>query len=117
MAHKIPVFNNRFFPVIVATARSAVGKSLLVVQVPVDLQKSDGAKYSIGKGGKAVQGMYVSIEYARALEDGTIVWEMATASDAKGALPMPVQKLGIPGAIIKDVGLFLTWAEQNRRNK
>ena len=34
---------------------------------------------------------------------------MATASDAKGWLPMWVQKLGVPGAVVKDVGLFIRW--------
>ena len=32
---------------------------------------------------------------------------MAVASDASGALPMWAQKMGLPGAIAKDVGLFL----------
>jgi Protein of unknown function (DUF3074) len=46
--------------------------------------------------------------------DDKIIWEMATVSDAKGALPMSIQKLGIAGAIVKDVGLFLKWANDNR---
>ena len=31
---------------------------------------------------------------------------MAVASDASGVLPMWAQKMGLPGAITKDVGLF-----------
>ena len=31
---------------------------------------------------------------------------MAVASDASGVLPMWAQKMGLPGAIAKDVGLF-----------
>lgn len=38
-----------------------------------------------------------------------IEWVMATASDAGGAIPMVAQRMGVPGAIVKDVGLFLKW--------
>ena len=40
---------------------------------------------------------------------------MATASDAKGWLPMWMQKLGVPGAVVKDVGLFIGWIREQRR--
>lgn len=43
------------------------------------------------------------------LPDQNIEWVMATASDAKGWLPMWVQKLGVPSAVVKDVGLFVGW--------
>lgn len=36
-------------------------------------------------------------------------WTMGTASDTRGNLPMAVQKLGLPGAVVKDVGFFLRW--------
>lgn len=39
---------------------------------------------------------------------------MATASDAKGNLPMAVQKLGVPGAIVNDVGFFIRWNAERR---
>ena len=42
---------------------------------------------------------------------------MATTSDAKGWLPMYLQKLGVPGAVIKDVGLFMKWIDGVRRNR
>lgn len=38
-----------------------------------------------------------------------IEWVMATASRAKGNIPMAMQRMGVPGAIAKDVGLFLKW--------
>lgn len=38
-----------------------------------------------------------------------IEWVMATASDARGGIPIVFQRMGIPGAIVKDVGLFLKW--------
>ena len=40
---------------------------------------------------------------------------MATASDAKGNLPHWVQRRGVPGAIAKDVGLFMKWTAGRRR--
>jgi len=40
---------------------------------------------------------------------------MATASDAKGNLPMAVQKMGVPGAVVKDVGFFMKWVGERRR--
>ncbi len=41
-------------------------------------------------------------------------WVMATASDAKGWLPLWMQKLGVPGAVVKDVGLVIKWLHENR---
>ena len=41
------------------------------------------------------------------LPEQNIDWVMATASDAKGWLPMWMQKLGVPSAVVKDVGLFM----------
>ena len=39
---------------------------------------------------------------------------MATASDAKGNLPMFAQKMGVPGAVLKDVGYFVGWCAKQR---
>lgn len=50
------------------------------------------------------------------LPDQNIEWTMATASDAKGWLPMWAQKLGVPSAIVKDVGYFIRWAHKKRPN-
>lgn len=88
----------------------------MVVQVPVDLCGVEAAKYTDGSGaGGTVTGMYCSIERAEVVEDGGKVrWEMATASDAKGVLPMWAQKLGVPGAVVKDVGLFIEWTGKRR---
>ena len=62
--------------------------------------------------------MYCSIERGELVEDGTrIQWQMATASDAKGSLPMWAQKMGIPGAVVKDVGLFIDWCAKRRHSK
>lgn len=51
-------------------------------------------------------GRYVSVERVMLDEDKgsdakKIQWMMATASDAGGNLPMGVQKMGVPSAVIK----------------
>lgn len=117
MVHHIPSpLKDRVFPVLVATARRKEKDELLVVQVPVNLRGVETAKYTGGSGsGGTVTGMYCSIERAEVVEGGEKVrWEMATASDAKGALPMWAQKLGVPGAVVKDVGLFIDWTGKRR---
>jgi Protein of unknown function (DUF3074) len=40
---------------------------------------------------------------------GTIEWIMATTSDAKGYLPMFVQRPNLPAAVARDVGYFIRW--------
>ncbi|THY33348.1 hypothetical protein D6D01_02270 [Aureobasidium pullulans] len=127
MAHHIPPpLDNRAFPVLVVTARSAGTDhpSFLVVQIPVDITKLDKALYSTHKNKQAgdnsekkkpvTLGQYVSIERCALVEDLNVKWQMATASDAKGNLPMWAQKMGIPSAIIKDVGLFIDWNAKRR---
>ena len=58
--------------------------------------------------------VYTSIERCILTESADIEWVMATASDAKGNLPMAAQKLGVPGAIVNDVGFFIGWTANNR---
>lgn len=126
MCHHIPPpLNNRVFSVAVVTARttSTETPSFLVVQVPVDIAQVPTAMYSNGKNKQSADtaekkksvtvGQYVSIERVEKQGD-KIEWQMATASDAKGNLPMWAQKMGVPGAVVKDVGLFLDWTGKNR---
>ncbi|CAK3982249.1 Hypothetical predicted protein [Lecanosticta acicola] len=115
MMHKIPwPLNNRAFPVVVLTAKRA--QEFIVVQVPVAVGRVKEARYA--KESKVVTGTYCSIERCEAIEGGTKVkWQMATASNAKGNLPMSLQKLGTPPAIVKDVGLFMDWCEKRRGEK
>jgi hypothetical protein len=130
MCHNIPPpLNNRVFPTLVVTGRSTTSAttspSFLVVQMPVgDISKVDQAMYSNSKHKESTDsqkkknitfGEYVSIERAELIEEGAKVkWQMATASDAKGVLPMFVQKKAIPGAIVKDVGFFIDWTQKRR---
>ena len=61
-------------------------------------------------GKEVVEGTYVSWERLRQLDGGTTEWVMRTASDAGGVLPAWMQKLGVPGAIAKDVPLAVKFA-------
>ncbi|KAL9076045.1 MAG: hypothetical protein Q9157_003795 [Trypethelium eluteriae] len=104
--------------------------SFIDVQIPVDISGLQEAMYSNGKHKSEADtsqkkkpitmGQYTSVERVKLVEEEgkakkEIVWEMATASDAKGTLPMAVQKMGVPGAIIKDVGFFLGWVARRRK--
>ncbi|KAF2142106.1 uncharacterized protein K452DRAFT_287314 [Aplosporella prunicola CBS 121167] len=126
MCHKLPFpCLNRVFCVLVVTAKTAES-SFVVVQIPIDLSDFSDADVLYGNGRnkrdaesalkrkKVIVGEYVSIERVTLTEDGDIQWVMATASDAKGWLPMPMQKLGVPGAVVKDVGLFMKWTRERR---
>jgi hypothetical protein len=86
MLHHIPPpLNDRVFTVLIITARRA--SQLLVVQMPIETQGLAGIKYD--GAAKVTSGQYVSIELAQLVDDGRKVkWQMATASDAKGNLPM-----------------------------
>jgi len=129
MAHKIPPpLNNRVFSVAVATAKSTSDSRFLVVQIPVDIRLVDKALYANGRnkkdGDEAIKrkevqlGQYVSIERCEVLDGGAKVqWQMGTSSDAGGVLPMFVQKMAVPGAIVKDVSLFMEWIENQRKGK
>ncbi|KAK1068005.1 hypothetical protein LTR74_005905 [Friedmanniomyces endolithicus] len=79
MVHHIPPpLNDRVFPELVITASKA--GELLVVQIPVEIKGMQGAAYNSNKTRKLQDEL---------LDGGANVkWQMATASDAKGILPM-----------------------------
>ncbi|KAF2154734.1 hypothetical protein K461DRAFT_311143 [Myriangium duriaei CBS 260.36] len=127
MCHSLPTpLNPRCFSVLVVKARAtSPSTDFLTVQIPVDIAQVSQALYSNGRnrteGGTSQKkkpttpGSYVSIERAELLDDGKRVkWQMATASDAGGNLPMWAQKMGVPGAVTKDVGLFMGWVADRR---
>jgi hypothetical protein len=125
MCHKIPFpLSNRVFTTLVCTAKHATLPRFIVAQIPLDFTTVPSAIYSTGANRtqgttseqkkKVVLGQYVSVERCRVQEDGKVLWEMGTASDAKGVLPMEVQKLAVPGAIVKDVGWFVGWTKGRR---
>lgn len=113
MRHHIPPpLQNRVFTVLVITAKRQ--NEFLTVQIPVETRHLPGTKHA--SDGKATAGMYVSVERGELVEDGAKTrWEMATASDAGGNLPMWAQKLGTPGAVVKDVGLVVQYLAEKRK--
>ena len=63
---------------------------------------------------QVVVGAYAAVETVYLEKDEetgkeVIDWTMGTASDTRGMLPMGLQKMGLPGAVVKDVGYFLRW--------
>ena len=122
MCHALPPpLKPRCFPVLVCTA-STSPTSFLAVTVPVNLSdpvllpafyssrrnSREGADVQQKK--TPVLGIYAAVETVE-MKDGEVEWIMATASDAKGSLPMWAQKMGIPGAVAKDVGFFMKWIQ------
>lgn len=135
MKHKIPPpLKPRVFPVLqlVASAVPSPGgggggtekDEFVVVSVTVSDFATGPlkglAQLSVEKG--VVVGAYVSVERVRRLpgqgkDKGKIEWIMATASDAKGILPMFLQTKAVPGQIAKDVGMFLGWLDKERAKR
>ena len=125
MAHKLPApLIPRVFAELVVSAKTPDG-GLIVTQTPVNLRKLPAAMYSndrnlnegtsLQKKKRTIVGEYVSIERARTTETNVIEWTMGTASDAKGALPLWLQRSQIGGAIAKDVGLVCGWLMKKRQ--
>lgn len=116
MKHKIDPkpLKNRTFPVVQVAARLAEVEEFMVVSIPLtDFQKSPYAEYARDK--SLVVAAYTSIERIRILpSSGEIEWIMATASDAGGVLPQWMQNLAVPGAVAKDVDLFMSWIPSQR---
>jgi len=113
MVHHIPPpLNNRVFTVMVVTALRKDERQFLVVQMPVEGKGLPGTKYF--QQPKITPGQYVSIERGELVSEGEWKWQMGTASDAGGNLPMWAQKMGVPGAVVKDVGLFMDWTAKRR---
>lgn len=127
MAHSIQFpLGPRVFSTLVLTARDSPS-TFLTVQVPVDLSSVTTAKYSNGSNResgktaqekkKAVIGRYASVERVRKVDgenSSEVQWDMATASDAAGNLPMVMQKMAMTGVIAKDVEYVMDWAAAKR---
>ena len=117
MLHNIPApLNDRVFTVMCIWAKRPASNDWLVVQIPVDSKGLPGTKYQDRP--KITTGHYVSIERGELVDGGkNVKWQMGTASDAGGNLPMWAQKMGVPGAVVKDVGLFMQYCEDQRKGK
>ena len=116
MKHKIDPkpLKNRTFPVVQIAAELAGPEEFLVVSIPlIDFEKSPYAEYARDK--SLVVAAYAAIERVRVLpSNGDVEWIMATASDAGGVLPQWMQNLAVPGAVAKDVGMFMSWIPSQR---
>lgn len=115
MTHKVPgPLKQRTFPTVQVSASLAGAEEFIVVSIPLyDFEKSPHAVATKDK--NVVVGAYVAVERIRVLPNiGDIEWIMATASDARGILPQWVQNMAVPGAIAKDVELFISWMESER---
>lgn len=77
------------------------------------------------RGNRLVHGMYCSVERVTEIEhvpyyriqpgdSKPVRWCMATASHAKGLIPLFIQKRKVPGKIAHDVPYFLDWVAENR---
>ena len=65
-------------------------------------------------GKEVVEGRYVSWERIWKVDEGKTEWVMRTASDAGGVLPAWMQRLGVPGAIAKDVPLAVKFVVERK---
>lgn len=116
MKHKIPPpLNNRTFPVLILAASLKETDEFIVVSIPVnDFVKSPYAEFARDK--SLVVAAYAAVERIRILpSNGDIEWIMATASDAGGVLPQWMQNMAVPGAVAKDVEMFMTWISSQRK--
>jgi hypothetical protein len=68
-------------------------------------------KAKVGK--SLVQGEYASVEKVTRRGEQNH-WVMGTTSNAKGVLPMWVQKKAVPGEIVKDVEYVYEYIEKHR---
>jgi hypothetical protein len=115
MTHKLPFpLNKRLFTVLVITAKLGENE-FIVLQIPADSKLYEKVPAAKNPDDVGVPGIYCSIEWVQILPDGKIKWEMSTASDAKGILPMIAQKPAMPQAVAQDVGLFMDWCEKKRK--
>jgi len=117
MYHRLPFpCTNRRFVVLVVSARLNPRESdwdgFINVKIPVE-DIPERAKHRTGY----ITGHYVSIERLRALKTNEIKWEMVTASNPGGSIPIWLQRSKIPSEIVKDVGfvvkyLYRRWRRQ-----
>ncbi|USW47343.1 Putative START-like domain superfamily protein [Septoria linicola] len=115
MRHAMPIFllQDRDFRVLVITAVSMQGNRFIVVQIPVD--REDIPVKAPNSQSKVVPAIYCSVETGELL-DGKITWSMGTASDAKGVLPVALQKTQMAKAVAVDVQYFISWRMKQRKS-
>ncbi|KAM0489135.1 hypothetical protein ACHAP7_000190 [Fusarium lateritium] len=101
----------RVFPVLQATTAVRGRKEFLVIQIAI---RADDEATDVAVHEGPIRAAYTSIERVRELDNRNLEWIMGTASDARGLVPMWAQKLGLPGAVAKDVSMFMEWIGKER---
>jgi hypothetical protein len=95
------------------TSTSAPDKKLVYQNDDVNATSEQKSR----NGREVVEGRYVSWERIRKVDEVKTEWVMRTGSDAGGVLPVWMQKLGVPGAIAKDVPLAVKFAVEREEGK
>ncbi|KKZ64740.1 hypothetical protein EMCG_09374 [[Emmonsia] crescens] len=92
------------------------------INIQLPIHSSAVQSFSLPKG--VILAKYVAAEQVRILPDagdsagpGKLEWIMATSSKAGGWIPEYLQNSGTSKAIVKDVGLFLKWVDEQRVKK
>lgn len=112
--HKLPApLKKRYFPVLQATASVRDKREFVTIQICVD-GPAESDKTGEATPSDATKAVYTSIERVVGQEKG-IEWVMGTVSDARGGLPSWLQKLSVPNAVAKDVGMFMEWISSQRK--
>jgi hypothetical protein len=70
----------------------------MVISIPVDLS-GPGDEDLAQLQEKGTKGRYVSVERLTELEDGQVLWQMATSSTPGGSIPSFISEGSIPGQI------------------
>ncbi|KAF3909014.1 hypothetical protein ABW21_db0207223 [Orbilia brochopaga] len=124
--HRFPwPLSERVFPILLILATAIGRKELLIISIPIKVAsdvtgtniKTKEAVTVIGP--KVTIGQYVAVErvqfQAATTDDAKprVIWDMATASDASGNIPMAMQRLGVGREIFKDVEAFLDYVNKN----
>ncbi|KAF9782601.1 hypothetical protein BJ322DRAFT_162951 [Thelephora terrestris] len=85
----------------------------VVVSIPINLSSTEDEELAALEE-KGVKGRYASVEHILELPDDKVEWRMATSSSPGGLVPQFVNDLALPGAISKDVPLFLGWMQAKK---
>ncbi|KAK6344320.1 hypothetical protein TWF696_007960 [Orbilia brochopaga] len=116
--------SERVFPILLILATAVSRRELMVISMPIkvasDVKGTNIKTQEIVTviSPKATVGQYVAVERVMFQPATTndakpnVIWDMATASDASGNIPMAVQRMGVGREIFKDVEAFLDYANK-----
>ncbi|KAJ6259650.1 hypothetical protein Dda_5288 [Drechslerella dactyloides] len=123
--HQLPwPLSERVFPILLILATAVDNRELMIISMPIKIAsdikgtniKSQESVNVITP--KVTIGQYVAVErvlYRPATASDAkpqVIWDMATASDASGNIPMAIQRRGVGREIFKDVEAFLDYVHK-----